>query len=79
SSKSLAGSKEVSDPEVVIMGNCIVDDENITKVSDSGIERRTRSRAGKGVTNASTSVHKSTPDRSARVNGKKVATGPPRT
>ncbi|MCI27278.1 hypothetical protein A2U01_0048476, partial [Trifolium medium] len=79
SSKSLAGSKEVSDPEVVIMGNSVADDKHTTKMSDTGIARRTRSRAGKGVTTVSTHVHKSTPDKSARVTGKKVMTGPPRT
>ncbi|MCI97010.1 hypothetical protein A2U01_0118310, partial [Trifolium medium] len=35
----------MSDPEVVIMGNGIADDENITKMSETGIARRTRSRA----------------------------------
>ncbi|MCI56523.1 hypothetical protein A2U01_0077774, partial [Trifolium medium] len=39
SSKSLPGSKEVSDPEVVIMDNSVADDENITKVSDTGIAK----------------------------------------
>ncbi|MCI56589.1 hypothetical protein A2U01_0077840, partial [Trifolium medium] len=59
------------------MGNS--DDKHITKMSDTGIAKRTRSRAGKGVTTASTPIHKSKPDKSARMTGKKVVTGPPRT
>ncbi|MCI47586.1 hypothetical protein A2U01_0068828, partial [Trifolium medium] len=42
SSKSLADNKEVSDPEVVIMGNSVVDVENTTKMSETGVARRTR-------------------------------------
>ncbi|MCI54250.1 hypothetical protein A2U01_0075499, partial [Trifolium medium] len=65
SSKSLGGNKEVSDPEVVIMGTGVAEDENITKMSETGIARRTRSRAGKGVITVSTPVQKSQPDKSA--------------
>ncbi|MCI69927.1 hypothetical protein A2U01_0091190, partial [Trifolium medium] len=71
SSKSLAENKEVSEPEVVIMGNSIAGDENVTKMSETGVARRTRSRAGKGVTTVSTPVQKSQPDKSARVSVKK--------
>ncbi|MCI75834.1 hypothetical protein A2U01_0097103, partial [Trifolium medium] len=39
SSKSLSEGNGVSDPEVVIMGN------SVAKVSDTGIAKRTRSRA----------------------------------
>ncbi|MCI51091.1 hypothetical protein A2U01_0072335, partial [Trifolium medium] len=49
-SESLSEGKEVSDSEVVIMG------DNVTKVSDTGVAKRTRSRAGKGVTTVSTPV-----------------------
>ncbi|MCI84838.1 hypothetical protein A2U01_0106116, partial [Trifolium medium] len=52
------------------------DVENITKMSETGVARRTRSRVGKGVTTVSTPVQKPQPDKSAKVSVKKVATGP---
>ncbi|PNX57253.1 hypothetical protein L195_g050309 [Trifolium pratense] len=41
SSKSL--SEGMSDPEVVIMNDNVVDDKHVTKVSDTGVARRTMS------------------------------------
>ncbi|PNX80093.1 putative envelope-like protein [Trifolium pratense] len=78
SNKTLTEEKEASDPEVVIMSDNVTGDKHVTKVSDAGIARRTRSRAGKDGTTASTLVHKSKPDKPAKLFGKKVVTGPPR-
>ncbi|MCI66599.1 hypothetical protein A2U01_0087857, partial [Trifolium medium] len=47
-------------------------------MSETGVARRTRSKAGKGVTTVSTPVQKPQLDKSAKVSVKKVAPGPPR-
>ncbi|CAJ2633262.1 unnamed protein product [Trifolium pratense] len=66
-------------PEVVVVDDLVAGDRSLKNAPSTGVAGRTRSRAGKSEVIASTPVHKSKPDKSAKMTGKKVVTGPPRT
>ncbi|XP_045803021.1 uncharacterized protein LOC123896707 [Trifolium pratense] len=66
------------DPDIVINDEIVAGDKSITTNPEASVARRTRSRAGKGLTTVSTPVQTPDPAKSVKDTGKNRLFGPPK-